>query len=177
MPRKRWLNDLDDISTYPRIDRFFKKVDKTATCWTWTGSISNRYGVFCIRDSSGSWHNAQAHVLSMLIDGRGPVLDGMDIDHLCENRLCVNPKHLAIVPHAENLRSQGLRTDNATGVRGVRWDKERRKWMAEACFDYKRYNLGRFDCFEDAKNAVSTFWKTRGEYRNTFTIREEDLVA
>lgn len=34
----------------------------------------------------------------------GPIPDGMEIDHLCGNRDCVNPDHLEAVSHTENMR-------------------------------------------------------------------------
>ena len=42
---------------------------------------------------------------------------------------------------------------NKTGVKGVRWDKERLKWAASIYFKGKCYQLGRFDDIEDAIKA------------------------
>lgn len=39
----------------------------------------------------------------------GPVPDGLELDHTCENRACVNPDHLEPVTHQENMRRVALR--------------------------------------------------------------------
>jgi hypothetical protein len=40
-----------------------------------------------------------------------------------------------------------------TKIRGVSWDKDRRKWFAAICVAGKQYNLGRYDSIEEAKAA------------------------
>ena len=56
------------------------------------------YGLFSIRDKRQSAHSLayQRWV--------GPIPDGMQIDHLCNVRMCVNPAHLEAVTQRENLR-------------------------------------------------------------------------
>jgi hypothetical protein len=95
---------------YPRVpaeQRFLAKVNKlgpypkkgtlafgSGRCWLWTASISGKYG---------SFSNGLAHRFSYELHG-GVLIDGMDIDHRCRNRLCVNPEHLEQVDRKENLR-------------------------------------------------------------------------
>ena len=67
-------------------------------CWLWLGGMSSRgYGTFI-----GS---AYAHRVSHEMH-TGPIPDGLEIDHTCGVRACVNPNHLRLVTHAENLRSR-----------------------------------------------------------------------
>jgi len=83
--------------------RFWRKVDFGAPgdCWRWTGAISDTgYGDFFLSISVGT---VRAHRWAYE-ERRGPIPRGMDLDHLCRVRHCVNPDHLEPVTRAENLR-------------------------------------------------------------------------
>lgn len=84
------------------MDRFWKKVEKTATCWFWRGALKkNGYGNVWY---NGSW--TQAHRLAFILS-KGQIPDGFDVDHVkavCSSRSCVNPDHLEAVSHKENMR-------------------------------------------------------------------------
>lgn len=78
-------------------ERFWMKVEKTASCWNWTAATSGGYGRFADR---GRRH-VQAHRWAYE-NTKGPIPPGLQIDHLCRNRLCVNPDHLEVVTGHEN---------------------------------------------------------------------------
>ena len=93
------------------------KVVKTETCWLWIGgtvkSKKARYGLFCFAPKRGANKNTTAHRFSYS-HFRGPVADGLEVDHLCKNTLCVNPDHLeAVTPRVNNLRGNSPSSINA----------------------------------------------------------------
>lgn len=73
-----------------------------AGCWEWTG-WKNNWGYPTIRDESGRPDGAHRFIYRVLID---VIPKGMHIDHLCRNKLCVNPEHLELVTASENRRRQ-----------------------------------------------------------------------
>jgi hypothetical protein len=79
---------------------FWAKVDKSDGCWDWTGyKTATGYG----RVQGTKYAHRVAYELQV-----GPIPDGLEIDHLCRNRGCVNPAHLEVVTHQENqLRGNG----------------------------------------------------------------------
>lgn len=72
--------------------KFLEKIFKTDSCWRWSGSVDrNGYG----RMSVGHV-NRTAHRISYELF-KGSIPEGLQIDHLCRVRDCVNPDHLEAV--------------------------------------------------------------------------------
>jgi hypothetical protein len=68
-------------------------------CWVWTGPLDSRgYGNMNIK---GRGPIAHRHAYEFAV---GPIPEGLEIDHLCRVRACVNPAHLEPVTSAENMR-------------------------------------------------------------------------
>lgn len=93
----------------PVEDRIWAQLVVVENCWEWTGTTSNRgYGYIYVAGRYVPAHRASYEIF------RGPIPDGMTLDHLCRNRRCVNPHHLEIVSGRENtLRGVGPTAANS----------------------------------------------------------------
>ena len=81
------------------MDKYNTKINKTENCWLWTGTLDDKgYGITRVNNK-----NSRAHrIIYELLVGKIP--DGLQIDHLCRVRNCVNPNHLEPVTQDENKR-------------------------------------------------------------------------
>jgi len=73
--------------------RFFKYVDKTDTCWNWTGSLKSNRG----RGRFKIGHIAYISQRVSFFIHTGQLIPGLSVYQLCKNPSCVNPKHLTQV--------------------------------------------------------------------------------
>lgn len=101
--------NLPDPAQRPVFERVMARVrvDETSGCWIFTGAISTSgYGRVGLGARSEGLAQAHRVTYEHLV---GPIPEGLDIDHLCRVRACVNPAHLEPVTRRENCR------------RGARW--------------------------------------------------------
>jgi hypothetical protein len=146
----------------PIATRYWSKVVKAEGCWSWSASKIGGYGRL---GSKGT--TVYAHRVSYEIH-KGPIPDGMHVDHICRTRECTNPDHLRLVTNKQNHEHLALDKDCKSGYRGVFWVARTRRWKATVKHDRKSHHVGYFDDLEDAAAAV------RAKRNELFTHNELD---
>lgn len=127
--------------------------DEQTGCWDWTGAISNKsYGSIYYEGRM-----QKAHRVMWRLE-RGEIPSGLELDHLCRNRRCINPDHLEPVTRRENL-ARGIQTNQNAGklvcIRGHAFTEKNTRTRPNgertciACMDMHRRNWR-------AKNAIAS---------------------
>ena len=96
-------------------------------CWRYSGYIDRKgYGII----KSKIRPARLAHRISYEI-AHGPVPPGLELDHLCRNKWCINPDHLEAVTHTENMQRGAVTTLNKELVLAIRSDRRRVQDIAD----------------------------------------------
>lgn len=97
--RTQIYDTTERFSAEKLIEKFWAQVNKTDTCWLWQGAL-NKAGYGRFRARRENWF---AHRFSYVITF-GTIPNDLVLDHLCEVKNCVNPKHLEAVSLELNIR-------------------------------------------------------------------------
>lgn len=128
--------------------RFWSKVAVGGPdeCWIWlAGTQTSGYGNFWFEDRKQGAHRVAYQL------GNGDIPSGLEVDHICHVKLCVNPRHLQTVTRKQNQENvRGARSHSASGIRGFIWRADRQVWRAYICHNGKRKDLGQYATKEEA---------------------------
>lgn len=118
------------------------RIDEETGCWLWTGALNNKgYGTIgeTIADYTTKHH--YAHRLSYTMH-KGPIPDGLVVDHMCNVRNCVNPDHLQVLTNRENIE----RSPSPIIQRRLARICKRGHDLADEANVYRRPDNGRIQC-------------------------------
>ena len=145
----------------PTIERFLSKINVIGSgCWEWKGNKNYKgYGNFSLKDKYVSAHRFIYEYY------HGSICPDLTIDHLCQNRACVNPQHLEEVTLKINiLRGNGLCAINARKThckRGHEFIEEN---------TYLDKNGGRY-CRICKKQSIKLWQQNNQETYNTYSTK------
>ena len=144
-------------------ERFWAKVDKINNdCWEWTASLINGYGQF--------YRNGGKRILAHRFafeQENGEIPIGLQLDHLCRNHKCVNPKHLELVTQSENT----LRGLSPSQLSVIARNNQLSKTHCPQGHPYDLFNTyktpdGRRDCKICQRERVQEYRARRNNERN-----------
>lgn len=150
-------------------ERFWDNIELIPfhSCWEWTGTKANGYGIICSHKN-----NKYAHRISYEIH-YGEIPEGLVIDHICRNRTCVNPKHIRAVTQRINA------TENTTGgITETNKNKTHCKWghefsLENTIFSFRETRKGR-TCRECTRISCKEY---ENRNPNRWTIRKARRLA
>lgn len=137
-------------------ERLWARVEKTDTCWEWTGYRTPKgYGLLSATSPDGKGTSRQAHRIAFE-EANGPIPEDRVVDHACLNPSCVRPEHLRLVTTKQNAehRKGAQRNNRSSGVRGVYWHARAKKWRAMVRHDQRLTSVGLFDTVSQAEAAA-----------------------
>lgn len=137
-------------------ERFWAKVcpEPNMGCWLWSGRIAG--GGYGYVWSAGRKVIAHRLAYETIVES---VPDGLELDHLCRVRCCVNPAHLEPVTHAENVRRGVVSDINRARSRAQTHCKNGHEYSEENTYRYTHRGGGPWRGCRTCHRLWSNEWK------------------
>lgn len=148
-------------------ESFRRRTEQQGDCLVWTGTLNNHgYGSISVKG-----REVMAHRYAWE-RANGPIPDGMDIDHRCNNPSCCRVSHLRVATRKQNMENRRSPAGNNTsGYIGVYKNKRTGRWFVKVKHYGKQHYGGTFDSPEEANDSAKAL-------RNRlFTHNDRDRAA
>lgn len=155
---RRWYSYHPESGAVSRAPGSLRKSEKRIGHVTKNGYMTIR-----VTDIDGTSRRFMAHRIAWaLYYGKWP---NIHIDHINGNRSDNRISNLRLATNSQNSMNCSRHSNSMTGIKGVTWDKQRKKWMARLNKGGRFINLGRFATSDEAKMAYdAAAADAHGEY-------------
>jgi hypothetical protein len=160
---ERW-KEIDDYDNYS-VSSFGRVRNDTTGKFLKAGiGTTGYYKVSLCKNGKGKTITVHRLVCNTFIDNP---FNKPCVDHIDNNKLDNHVTNLRYASHTENNQNKSISKNNTSGIKGVRWYKQQKKWRAYIKIDKIQIHLGFFDDIEDAKKArIDRATKEFGIYIN-----------
>jgi hypothetical protein len=112
-------------------------------------ATTGKYSIYAARDNRAG--GRRETVLMHRVIAQTPL--GMHTDHINRDGLDNRLSNLRAATQSENIRNQGVRRNNKSGLKGASWHTTANRWVAKIKLDKKQFHLGFYDTAEEAHRA------------------------
>lgn len=88
----------------------------------------------------------------------------LEIDHINGNPFDNRKENLRLCTHSQNMYNRGKHKNNKSGFKGVYWDKNKKKWMTQICFNHKKIVCSSNSKIDAAKKYNELAYKYHGKF-------------
>lgn len=146
--------------------------EKESGCWEWNGFKRRGYGGVTINNKFAIAHRISYELYV------GEIPEGMLVRHRCDNRACVNPKHLEVGHHADNMQDMVERMRSCSGEKF--WSAKIKDEDRIVICELVRRGHHQDDIakiYDVRQSTVSSIWKKYGKSNLPLELDRQQIMA